>query len=82
VGPRVVLVRCGTFHLVCILYCGCINFFVICVCVLTIVWMFRNIYTCICCVLYCLYCVFVLLRLCIYIFFFFVTTSVKTIVTK
>ena len=43
--------------------------------VLTIVRVFGNMCTYICCVLYCLYCVFVLFRLCIFILICFVCAS-------
>jgi hypothetical protein len=56
------------FHLVCILYCGCFNLFCNvwvseCGGVLTSVWVFGNMYTCI-------YCVFIVFTVLLYCFFY------------
>ena len=71
------------FHLVCILYCGCFNWFCnVWLCVYVVV--LRCVSVLVICVLvftvflYCLYCVFVLFRLCIFILICFVCTSVRT----
>ena len=86
------------FHLVCILYCGCFNWFcnvwlcvyggvlqcvVVCTCGCFVMCeCFGNMWTCIYCVLYCLYCVFVLFRLRIFIHICFVCTNVRATATE
>jgi len=60
------LIVLSIFHLVCILYCGCLNWFCdvrmcVCVCVLVTCVLVFTVF------LYCLYRVFVLFRLCIFI---------------
>ena len=83
------------FHLVCILCCGCFDWFcdvVVCVCVSVCVCAracvgfvmcgcFGNICTCIYCVLYSLYCDVVLFRLRISIVICFICTGVRTTAT-
>jgi len=70
------------FHLVCILYCGCFNWFCnvwVCVCARACVRVcFGNMYNCIYCVLYCCTVFFVLFHLCIFTRICFVCTSVRT----
>jgi hypothetical protein len=50
--------------------------------VLTVVWVFDSMCTCIYCVLYCLYCVFVLFNLCVFILICFACTGVRTTATE
>jgi hypothetical protein len=73
-------VSCTVVVLICFVMCGRSDN---CVC------FFRNMYACICCVLYCLYCilyclycVFVMYRLCIFIPICFVCTGVRTTATE
>ena len=75
------------FHLVCILYCGCLNLFCnvwmsVCRGVRQLCGCFGNMCICIYCVWYFLYCVFVLLRLCVFILICFIGTSVRTTATE
>ena len=74
------------FHLVCILYCGCFNFFRnvwVCVCVSFVMCgCFGNMCTCIYCFLRFVMCFFELFLLCVFILICFVCTSVRTTATE
>jgi hypothetical protein len=84
------------FHLVCILCCGCFNWFCVvwvCVCVGVCMCGFCNAWVCVCvgfvmCRCFgntctCIYCIFALfVRLCIFILICFVCTAVRTAATE
>jgi len=81
------LIVLWSFHLVCFLCCGCLNFFCnvwlsVCAGFWQLYVCFGNMCTCIYCVSYCLYCFFVLFPLCIFILICFVCTSVRTTATE
>jgi len=74
----VIVLTCTVVVLTCFVMCGWVYvglFRQLCGC-------FGNMCTCIFCVFYCLYCVLVVFRLCIFILFCFVCTSVRTTATE